>query len=313
MRILALILCLTAPATADTTRAIDAHILPGVSAFAASVETLNATAKTDCTRAVVLPAFRSARLAFAAIADLRVGPGEQAALNMAFWPDPRSGGLRALLGQLKNPVAIDLLPVSARGFTGLDLMLGDPALAYGAGDPGCTLVADMAADLQAQAAQFAAGWQDHAALMRNPGNLTYLDETEVRRVLFTQVLASLELTENARLAEPLADRDRPRPSRAENWRNGLSLGIIMTATRQAVALAQVLADSPLPESARLLSEAETRAQTITDPGFQDIDDLDAWGRVFGLKRTIGLLHDTLEAEFGAATGLTPGFNAMDGD
>jgi uncharacterized protein len=313
MRTLALLLLLATPATADTTAAIDTHILPGVAAFAASVETLTATTQADCTRAAVLPAFRDARLAFAAIADLRVGPGEQAALNMAFWPDPRSSGLRALVGQIKNPVAIDLLPVSARGFTGLDLMLGDPALAYGAGDPGCTLVADLAADLQAQGAQFAMAWQDHAALMRTPGNLTYLDETEVRRVLFTQALASLELTENARLAEPLADRDRPRPTRAENWRTGLSLDIALTATREAVALAQVLADNSLPESARFLAEAETRAQTITDPGFQDIDDLDAWGRLFGLKRTIGLLHDTLEAEFGAATGLTPGFNAMDGD
>ena len=313
MKHVILALLLAVPAQADTTSVVDDHILPGVAAFASAVHELDTAAQADCTRDAVLPVFRDARLAFAVIADIRVGPGEQAALNMAFWPDPRSSGARALLRQLKDPVAVDLLPVSARGFPGLDLMLGDPAFAYGADDPGCKLVRDLARDLRAQATQFAAAWQEHASLMRNPGNLTYLDAGEVQRALFTQALASLELTETARLAAPLADPERPRPTRAESWRTGLSLGIVMAATRASVTLAQALADDPLPETARLLAAAEDRAQSIADPGFQDIDDRDAWGRVFGLKRTIGRMRGTLEAEFGAATGLTPGFNAMDGD
>ena len=313
MKHVILALLLATPAQADTISVIDDHLLPDVAAFASATQALDRAAQADCTRGAVLPAFRDARLAFAVIADIRVGPGEQAALNMAFWPDQRSSGARALLRQIQNPVAVDILPVSARGFSGLDLMLGDPAFAYGAGEPGCALVTELTHDLRGQAEQFAEAWQEHASLMRTPGNLTYLDADEVQRALFTQALASLELTETARLAAPLADVDRPRPTRAESWRTDLSLGIALAATRSAVRIAQGLADNPLPETARLLADVEHRAQTIRDSSFQDIDDPDAWGHVFGLKRTIGQMRHTLEAEFGAATGLTPGFNAMDGD
>ncbi len=313
MKHLVLILLLASPAPADTLRAVDGHILPKVAAFVQAVDQLANAAQADCTRAAVLPEFRKARLAFAAVADLRVGPGEQAGLNMAFWPDPRSSGARALQGYLQMPGDPVLLPVSARGFAGLERLLGDGAFDYGADDPACALVIALSQDLQVQAQSFSVGWQDHAALMRAPGNLTYLDTTEVRRVLFTQALASLELTANARLAEPLGEPDRPRPMRAEHWRTGLSLGIALEATRASVSLAQILSDSPLPQTARLLAEVDARASQITDPSFQDIDNPDAWGRLFGLRRSIGQLHDTLEGEFGAATGLTPGFNSLDGD
>ncbi len=167
---------------------LDSHILPAVTAFAEAASSLADVAAADCTRPAVLPAYQAAFDAWTPIADIRLGPSEAAGLSIAFWPDERGSGMRALQQMLatddpaiRDPDSFAQITVAARGFSGLDLLLGDPGLAYGPDDPACALVWTVSLDLAHQARTLAAGWAEHADLMRDPGgpgNLAYLDADE---------------------------------------------------------------------------------------------------------------------------------------
>lgn len=310
--------CLAAaPAAADVPRAVDEVLLPGIAAFVERAGVLAQGAAADCRPAVVLPLYAAAREAWGAIGDFRLGPTESAALTIAFWPDDRSSGLRALRAATSGPLPVaDRLPASARGFPALDLMLGAPELDYAPGSAGCAVVTLLAADLAAQAAELERAWADYAHLLRSPGgsgNLAYLDTAEALRALYTQALAALDLTHDARLGRPLGEPAQPRPTRAEAWRTGQSLSAVLAAARGAHALAAALADHPLPQSDAALARVEAAADAITDPGFRDITDLQARLRLEVLQQQIGTLRAALVAEIGDTLGIAPGFNALDGD
>jgi predicted lipoprotein len=319
MRRLLLLLALlaAAPARADVDRALDTVILPGVARFAAEAGALSAAAEADCRREALRPAYDAARDAWSPVGDFRLGPTETAALTIAFWPDDRASGLRALRAAVAGPVPkVALLPATARGFAGLDLLLGDADLAYGPDDPACALARALAADLAAQAEALAAGWQDYAPLLRDPGapgNTAYLDETEALRALYTQALGVLEMTQDARLGRPLGEPGRPRPTRAEAWRTARSLPNALAAARAAHALATALSDAPLPEADNALAGVEAAGRAIRDPAFQDIADRQARLRLEALAQRVGALHDAIAAEVGGALGIKPGFNSLDGD
>lgn len=312
--ILSLALLAPTPAAADAARAVDTVLLPGLSAFAQTADALAQGAARDCTRGAVLPLYAAARDAWGAVGDIRLGPTERAALTIAFWPDDRGSGLRALRGGATESA---MLPASARGFAGLDLMLGDPGLAYGPGDPGCATVAALADDLAGQARALAVDWDAFAPALRSPGgagNAVYLDGTEAAQALMTQALAALELTEATRLGRPLGTPDRPRPARAEAWRTARPLPNALASLRGAVALARALTDAPLPRTEAALAAVEAAARAIADPSFQDLaTDPAARGRLAILQTRVAGLRTAMGAELGAALGVAPGFNALDGD
>lgn len=315
---LALLILAALPARADTPPgdrlpALDQVILPGLDAFRHEAQALADAARADCRRPSVLPAYDAAREAWGRIGDLRLGPTEQAALTIAFWPDDRASGLRALRGQ---PTEVSALPASARGFSGLDLMLGEDSLAYEATDPGCALVTALAEDLSTQATALVRAWQDHAALLRAPGqggDLTYLDRAEVQRALYTQALAALDLTLGQRIGRPLGDAAEPRLARAEAWRTGRSLPNARGAAHASHALAAALAGAPTPRMDLALQAVDAAADAIDDPGFQDIADPQARLKLEILGQHIADLRMAMETEVGAALALSPGFNALDGD
>jgi len=317
MRALVLAVILASPGLADVPRALDTVLLPGVSAFADAAQALGQGAAQDCTRPAVLPLYHAAREGWGAVGDIRLGPTEQAALTVAFWPDDRASGLRGLRAGLAAPPATAArLPASARGFAGLDLMLGEPALAYGAGDPGCGLVALLAADLAEQAVALRDDWGAYAPRLRapgGPGNTAYLDGAEAARALMTQALAAVERTATLRLARPLGEPGRPRPARAEGWRTVRPLPDALASLRGAVALARALADGPLTRTEAALGAVERAATAIADPGFQDIGDPVARLRLEALQQRVGALHAAMRADLSGALGIAPGFNALDGD
>lgn len=315
MRVLpALLLLLSVAATAaraDTSRALDQVILPGVVRFAEAAQRLSATAAANCARDAVRPAYHAARDAWGAFGDFRLGPTEQAALTIAFWPDDRASGLRAIRAAVAaGGGQIPLMPASARGFPGLDLLLGEPGLE---GDAGCALVAALAADLSDQARVLQAGWQAHAPLLRNPGNAAYFDLTDAQRVLYTQALAALEQTRDARLGRPLGEAGRPRPARAEQWRTARPLPNVVAATQAAHALARALVDAPTQSADAALADVLTAASAVSDPAFQDMGDPQARLRVEILQQRVGALHAAIIADVGQVLGVGPGFNALDGD
>jgi uncharacterized protein len=323
MRLALTLALIAAPAAADVAEVLDQHILPGVHGFADAASALAVTAAADCTRGAVLPAYSAAFDAWLPIADLRLGPSEAAPLTIAFWPDERSRGARTLAGliaagdpALSDPAGFAQQSAAARGFFALDLMLGDAEFAYGTGDPGCALVATLTADLASQAQALAEGWGEWEIILRDPGtpgNVTYLTLDEARGAIFTQIITSLTLTTDTRLARPLGTFDAPHPARAEGWRTGRPLANTLGTVRAAHAMATLLAGAPLPLSDTALSQIERAAAAITDPSFQDIADPAARLKLEILSQRISALREALEHELTAQFGVSLGFNATDGD
>ncbi len=312
-----------APALADVTEVVEAHILPGVEAFAGAAADLAITAAEDCSRTAVLPVYDRAYDAWMQIADLRLGPSEAAPLTIAFWPDERGSGARALTAilaeggpELTDPAAFASVSAAARGFPGLDLLLGDPDFAYGPADPACTLVRTMTADLRTQAEALAQGWRAFAPDLETPGaagNIAYLDAEEARAALYTQIVTGLTLTTDTRLARPLGTFERPRPTRAESWRTARSLANALASARANYAMARLLAGQEIAAAASALDQVERAAAAVADPGFQDIADPTARLRLEILNQRITALRLAIETDLPAIWGVSVGFNAQDGD
>ncbi|MFP4274583.1 MAG: imelysin family protein [Paracoccaceae bacterium] len=323
--VLALALGLATPALAGVDEALDGHVLPGLAAFAAATEDLAQTAQSDCRAETLRPAFAEAFDAWMPVADLRIGPSENGAFSIAFWPDPRGFTQRTLtrLIDAQDPVAEDIeayaeVSIAARGFFALEMLLHDPAFAdYAAGSYDCRLVATIAADLDRQAEALAADWSGpFAATLRGAGtegNTTYLSADEAVRAIYTQILSSLEFTAEQRLGLPLGTFDRPRPALAEARRSGRSLRHVVLASEAAHALAVQLADRKLPRTDAALEDVNDAAANVSDPAFQDVTDPQARLRVEVLQQSVRSLHRAIEVEIGAPLGIAPGFNAQDGD
>lgn len=314
----------TSPAFSDTTEAVGNRILPGLAGFADATDALNDVAQTNCTPDALKGPYNAAFDAWMRIADVRLGPSEERALSISFWPDKR-GFTQSKLTELiaeKDPIVAEPedfaeISIAARGFFALERMLYDPEFAnYGEDSYSCSLTRAIARDLATQAAALDAAWQDFAPTLLNPGadnNTTYLDESEAVRAIYTQAMSSLELTADTRLGRPLGEPARPRPTRAEAWRSGRSLTNVMLATEAAYNLAVDLADWDMPESAAAMERVRKAADEIEDPSFQNIDDLVKRLKLEILQQEIDGLENALEVEFGARLGIQPGFNSSDGD
>lgn len=323
LRAAALSLLLATPALADVEGALSGHILPAFATLDQAAADLDRTAAADCRPAAVQPAFHATFDAWIPLSALRLGPSESGALTMAFWPDDRGHGQRALTRMIaqQDPMIADAtayaeVSVAARGLFALELLLDDPAFnAYAPGDYTCRLVQRVAADLAAQATALHHDWQDFAPVIRSagaPGNATFLDQDEAFRAIYTQILSGLEFTVTARLGRPLGTFDRPAPRLAEARRSGRSRDNVVLAAQGAVQLAHALADWPLPQTDAALTRVEAAARA-TDPAFQGVADPAGRLKVEVLQQAVQALHDALVAEIGARQGIGAGFNAQDGD
>jgi len=271
-------LCAATAVSADVNEVVSAQILPGFARFADAAMLLDTAAQSDCRPAQVQPAFQTAFDAWTPVADLRIGPSETAALSIAFWPDDRGFTQRALSALTANedpiardPVAFADISVAARGLFALEMLLYDPAFSeYGVQDYTCELVQTVAADLSRQATDLERAWSDgFARTLITAGaadNATYLSGDEATGVLYTQILAGLQMTSDSRLARPMGTVERPRLRLAEAWRSGRSLRNVVLAAEAAHALAHSLADGALPRTDAALEDVHAAAARIT-PGF----------------------------------------------
>lgn len=321
----AALVVLASPLTAGVDEAVNDHILPRLGSFAETTKNLNQRAQMDCTPDALRGPYNAAFDAWMSVGDVRLGPTQDKALSIAFWPDKKGFTPRKLtqLIETEDTIATDSdafaeVSIAARGFFALERMLYDADFSgYETGSYSCTLVQAMTEDLASQATELETTWRDDfGATLLNPGaegNTTYLDETEVVRALYTQVLSTLELTANTRLGRPLGEPTRPRPSRAEAWRSNRSLTNAVIATQSAYDLAKTLADWEMPETDAAMARVLAQAKTVHDPSFQSIDNLMKRLNVEILQQEIEGLESALEVEFGTHLGITPGFNSSDGD
>ena len=322
---LSLALALVAtPALAGVEDVVEDHLLPGIATFAQTTGALSQAAESDCAAEALRPALSAAWDAWAPIADLRLGPTEPAALTIAYWPDERGAGAKALRGLIgaedplgRDPVAFADVSAAARGFPALDFLFGNADFsAYGPGSYTCALVQTVAADLAAQGKALADAWPaegEALATAGTEGNASYLSDEEAFRALYTQLLSGLEFTADTRLGRPLGEPDRPRPARAEAWRSGRPLANVLASAEAAAHVAGLLADRSLPATEAALDQVRRAAAAIGDPSFQDIEDPTARLKLEILQQRVRALLDAVEAEVGSPRGLQPGFNSRDGD
>ncbi len=320
--LLALVLsALGLPAVADVPQAVTDHALPGFAAFATATAALDAAAQADCAAQAVQPAYQAAFDAWLGVSHLTPGPLEDQGLTLAiaFWPDPKGLGQKALKTLVATGDPAALTPdafaqqsVAVRGLFTLErLLYTEPQDAFH-----CTLTRAVAADLAAMAALADAGWRDGFAdellTAGEPGNARYLSPAEARQALFTALMTGLEFTFDSRLGRPLGTFDRPRPERAEAIASGRSLRNVTLSLTALRGLAVALVpDSPSTQAA--FDRALALAAGLDDPVFAGVADPAGRLQVEILQQAVDAIRVAALAEVGGTLGVDAGFNAADGD
>ena len=303
-------------------QAVDQVIAPAYDRLAQAASTLDETARRDCSPAALREPFQQAWDAWARIDFLRLGPVEQdgRSLALAFWPDPKSSGIRtqqALVAGdpavIADPARFAQVSVAARGLTGLERLLYPSPIA---GDEGalCALRRATAADLARMTRAIADEWPAHAALLQAPGdaNPSYLTRAEARQALFTQVVTGLGTLADTRLGRPMGSFDKPRPERAEAIASGRSLRNVALSLKGLRDLALAL-HPDAPQTRAAFDRALRLAADLDDPVLAGVADPQGRLKVEVLQQAVQSAQDAVLAEIGPALGVSTGFNSKDGD
>lgn len=317
-----LALLLATPAAADVAEAVDDVITPAYDRLARATADLDAAAQRDCSAQAMQAPFQDVWDAWAGIDFLRLGPVEDEgrSLAMAFWPDPKSSGLRtqqALIdgdpAVITDPVRFAQVSVAARGLAGLERLIYPSRLA-GGDTVLCALRRATAADLSRMARDVAADWPAYGALLQDPGdsNPAYLTADEARQALFTQLVTGLASLADTRLGRPMGTFQKPRPERAEAVAAGRSLRNVALSLEGMRDLAMALhPDSPQTRAA--FDHALTLARELNDPVLAGVSNPLGRLKVEILQQAVQATQVAVETEIGAALGVSTGFNAKDGD
>ncbi|MCR8724166.1 imelysin family protein [Frigidibacter sp. ROC022] len=332
-----LVLCLPLPALADApgviSDVIDNHILPRIETLADTGAALDAAAQADCRAdsAGLRSAYQTAFDAWTSASHLRFGPTETGnrAFALAFWPDSRGMGPKALRGMIlgedpvvNDPGAFASASVAVRGYFALDLLLYDPGFAE-LGTPAyrCSLIRAVSHDIADLTGAIRDEWGgSYADTMRNAGaNETYRSTDEALQELYKALYTGLEFTANTRLGQPLGTFDRPRPKRAEAWRSGRSLRNVELSLQSLRDLTAHLAEDAGddPDLASQIDYAFGRAidsaRALDDPIFAGVADPMARFRVESLQQMLFAIRNAVRGELGPALGVSEGFSINDGD
>lgn len=324
--IITLIAAMTAtPAICDVTKAVDDHIITGYATFAEAAQNLRDTANADCSIAAVQPAWNATFDAWLGVSHLRFGPVEDAgrSVSIAFWPDERGAGPRALATLLADqddiivtPEGTAQLSVAARGLFGLEYLLYDPQFAS-AGAYGCDLIRALSADLAVMADDTKTAWTTgYAALLRTAGdadNQVFLTSREGTQILFTSLLAGLEFSAVQRLGRPMGTFERPRPNRAESWRSERSLHNIDLSLQALRDLTATLTDGGAPLTLAAFDNARAQIAGLADPTLAGVADPQGRFKIEVLQQAVQTIETTALSEIGGTLGVSAGFNSADGD
>jgi len=329
-QLVALILCLAAAAaSADPVdQVLDVHVLPGFARLADETALLANAADAGCEERYpdLRAALNGALRAWAGVSHLRFGPteAENRAFALAFWPDSRGMTPKALAGLIaaEDPVVQEAegfaqVSVAARGLYALEFLLYDEGQA--GNDPyHCALIRAIVRDSAGLARAMAADWHDrYAALMRAPGpDSPYRSRDEAMQELFKALGTGLQITADLRLGRPLGSFARPRPNRAEAWRAGLSLLLVIEALHSQRQLALLLAEEDAGLKARLtdaFDRALGDAAALDDPALAGVATPAGRFRVEALQQRVNEIRQVVAQELGPKLGVSAGFNALDGD
>lgn len=345
MRLLALLLALSAPAMAQTDhaaiadRALNRSILPGFQRLVEATRALQAEATAACSSAgpiaaaPVEAAYTRAFDAWIGVEQFRFGPAEEnnARFAIAFWPDTKGATQRTIDAMVatedpavNDTAAFSEVSVAARGLFALDHLLFDPeAEPIEAGSYRCRLLVAIARDMTATATRVLTRWRDPwAGILTSagaPDNPVYLAPGEASATLYSALTESLQADVDLRLGRPLGTFERPQPRRAEAWRSGRSLANVERSLTELRAYAATVFGPALPArdaeavDGSFASALGAVGRVQGEPINIAVATTQGRARVEALQSAIRSLQTEIAEHVGPRIGVTSGFNSMDGD
>ena len=325
-----------------TQRSVDAYILPAYAVLKGRTAALATAIEASCAAPSPTPspevraAFEAVLQAWAGVDFFRFGPiAEQGRHEkFSFLPDPHGTGarqLRRILAepdpQLLEPGAVAKLSAAVQGLPAIESLLFSPAsetetLAYR-----CQLAARIAQNIDAIAAETLAGWtrpDGWKASMLNPGgdNIVYRDVTEpVVEILKAIGVGALQLRDQRLLPALGKSFETAKPARGPFVKSGLTLPYLRasgTAIGRLVAVSDLLSLAP-KEAAALATETDSVLATfqasldVGDDWTAALQDRASYDRLRAGFDVLKQLEDIYNYRFPLAAGISPGFNALDGD
>ena len=166
------VICAT-PAAADVASVMSNNVLPDFAKFDTVAAQMAEMASADCGIETMRPQYNAVFDAWMSVQHLRIGPTENGALNIAFWPDERGFTAKTLSAMIADtdPLIDDAegfaeSSIAGRGLFALEMLLFDDRFdGYDADSYTCAYVQRVAADIAREAHAQATDWQDRYALI----------------------------------------------------------------------------------------------------------------------------------------------------
>jgi predicted lipoprotein len=323
-------------------KAIDGYFIPSYEALRDATAKLVAAMGESCKNPTAVPseavraAFTAVLQAWAHVDFLRFGPmAEKARLErFAFLPDPHGTGARQLRQILAKPDPALLEPGAiAKRSAAVQGMPAFEGLVFGTSDDAetsayrCQLALRIAENLNVIASEAVTewtrtgGWRD---LMLSPGgaNIVYRDATEPLVEILKAVVTGLQQMRDQRLLPALGKSiETAKPGRGAFAKSGLSF-VYLDASADAIELLVERSDvfSLTPEQATTLLAATEAAMTefrtsiaVGKPWPEALADPASYDKLKHGFDVLKTLEDIFNFRFAEAAGISPGFNALDGD
>ncbi|MYZ49261.1 imelysin family protein [Propylenella binzhouense] len=324
-------------------RAVTQYIVPNYRQLAESASTLAGRIDRLCKEPDAKKledaqaGFRELLRAWAAVDFLRFGPMADGGRyeRFAFWPDPRGIGQRQLRRMISeaNPAllgegALKSQSAAVQGLPALEVLLFEEPVTAAEGAFSCGLAAAVARNLAGIAAEARDGWLGETGwsrLMARPGpeNAVYRSRAETLTELLKAELTGLEQTPDQRIRPALGDSpETARPRAAPYYRSGSTAEYWHATARALTSFAEkseMMSLLPKEKSwiansvafefdnlTRTLGALTPPVETIlTDPAQRD--------KVSYALVVFSSLKNLFHDQYSPAVGLSPGFNALDGD
>ncbi len=327
---------------AVTAKTIDGYILPAYGTLKAKTAALAAAVSASCANPAATPS-AEVRAAFEAVLDawagvdfFRFGPiaDEGRHERFCFLPDPHGTGvrqLRKILAEpdpaLLEPGAVAKLSAAVQGLPALESLLWSGESATESLDYRCRLAARIAENLDAIAASTLDGWTKKGGwkeTMLSPGgdNIVYRDVTEpVVEILKAIGVGVLQIRDQRLLPALGKSFDVAKPGRGVFVKSGMTLPYLRasgTAIGDLVTTSTVLSLAPKDE-AQLLDQTKAILATyevnlaVGDDWTKALTTQASYDKLRAAFDVLKKLEDIYNYTFPVAAGISPGFNALDGD
>jgi hypothetical protein len=280
--------------------------------------------------------------AWSAIELIRFGPAREDNRyeRIFYWPDRKGIGLRQIRAALAareegllDGAVLWRRSVALQGLAALEFVLfggGAETLAGDGADGGyrCRFGATVARGIAVNARYLAAAWRDadgFARLMREPGddNPVFRTHAEVLKELLGAMTQQFQFVRDAKLLDVIGTAPSDaKPKRAPFWRADATLDALGENVRSVLRLYEVSRFSVALDDRDVwirdnlafeLGQVE-KAWSAAERPFVDAAARPETHELLTYSRIpLGGAQKLLAEEYAAATGLTVGFNALDGD